>query len=114
MFAVDLSADVLVRADGVSYRVCDLAEFQQARGQGPILPDEAQGAERGMAELKGIIERGELLAFLSRACPIGPLNPPAAAPPRRVALSRVPLLSPDSRAAYSRLGIASASRSSSA
>jgi hypothetical protein len=104
VLAVDLFADVLVRADGVSYRVCDTGELEQARGQGLVLPDEARGAERGLAELTGIIERGELLAFLERACPVGPLDPPAAAPPGRAALAQVPLLSLRSRAAYSRRG----------
>jgi hypothetical protein len=100
VFAVDLFADVLVRADGVSYRVCDLAEFRQARDQGLILPDEARGAEQGLAELIAIIERGELLAFLARACPVGPLSPPDAPPPGRAPLSEAPLLSLESRAAW--------------
>lgn len=100
VFAVDLFADVLVRADGVSYRVGDLAEFRQARDQGLILPEEARGAERGLAELTGMIERGELLAFLSRTCPLTPSSPPAAAPPARAMLSDVPLLSLESRASW--------------
>src|SRR5215469_1149894 len=70
--AMDLFADVLVRADGVTYRVCDLAELDQAHRSGLILPGEADRARAGLAELTGIIERGDLLAFLSRACHIGP------------------------------------------
>jgi hypothetical protein len=102
VFAVDLFADVLVRADGTSYRVCDLDEFGQARRDGLILPGEARGAERGLAELTALAGRGSLLAFLSRAYPPGPLRPPAAAPAGRVPLSRVPLLEPESRAAWLR------------
>jgi hypothetical protein len=102
VFAVDLFADVLVRADGVTYRVCDLGELGQARRDGLVLPGEARGARRGLAELTGIISRGDLLAFLSRTCPIGPLDPPAAAPVGRVPPSQVPLLGPDSRAAWLR------------
>jgi hypothetical protein len=105
VFAVDLFADVLVRADGARYRVCDLAEFRQARERGLILPGEAAGAERGLAELTGLIERGELVAFLSQACPFGPLSPPAAAPSGRVPLAQVPLLSPQSRAEWLRPGL---------
>jgi hypothetical protein len=100
VYAVDLFADVLVRADGVRYRVCDLEEFQRAQDRGLILPAEAQGAGRGLAELTAIIERGELAAFLRQAHPVGPRNPPAAAPPQRVPLARVPLLSSENRAQW--------------
>jgi len=62
VYAVDLFADVLVHADGVSYRVCDLEEFQQARRRGLILPGEARGAQQGLAELTGMIAGGELVA----------------------------------------------------
>ena len=101
VYAVDLFADLLVRADGVRYRVGDLDEFGQARRDGLILPGEALGAERGLAELTAVIERGELLAFLAQAVPIGPLRPPAAMPVDRVPVARVPLLSWASRAARS-------------
>ena len=61
---------------------------------------EPGGAERGLAELTRIIDRGDLPAFLSRAWPIGPLDPPAAAPPGRIPVARVPLLSRENRAAW--------------
>jgi len=70
VFAVDLFADVLVRADSVTYQVCDLEELERARLTGLILPAEARGARSGLAELTGILEQGDLLAFLSRACPL--------------------------------------------
>ncbi len=98
VYAVDLFADVLVQADGVTYRVCDLEQFQQAHSRGLILPGEAQGAQRGLAELTGIIERRELAAFLQQSCPAGPLNPPIASPPDRTPLTQVPLLSEGNRA----------------
>ena len=98
LFAVDLFADVLVHADATSYRVGDLDEFGQARRAGLILPGEATGAERGLAELTGLVERGELLAFLSRAWPVGPRRPPDALTPDRVPVDQVPLLSLDNRA----------------
>jgi len=98
--AMDLFADVLVRADGVTYRVCDLAELDQAHRSGLILPGEADRARAGLAELTSIIERGDLLAFLSRACPIGPLDPPPATPPGRIPLAQVPLLGTKSRGAW--------------
>ncbi len=100
VYAVDLFADVLVHADGVTYRVCDLEEFQQAPGRGLILPGEARGAQQGLAELTGIIERGELAAFLRQTCPAGPLNPPTASPAERAPLTRVPLLSKENRAIW--------------
>ncbi len=102
VLAVDLFADVLVRADAASYRVGDLDELGQAGRDGLILPAEARGAARGLAELAAIVGRGDLLAFVSRACPVGPLQPPAAAPVGHVPLSRVPLLDLDSRAAWLR------------
>lgn len=108
VYAVDLFADVLVRADAVSYRVCDLDELGQARSDGLILPAEARGAERGLAELTALVARGDLLAFLSRACPVGPPRPkarhvvPAAAPVGRVPVAEVPLLGRQSRAAWLR------------
>jgi hypothetical protein len=87
VYAVDLFADVLARADGVTYRVCDLEEFRQAQGQRLILPAEARGARAGLAELTAIIERGELAALLRHTCPDGPLNPPVASPAERILLT---------------------------
>jgi hypothetical protein len=100
VYAVDLFTDVLVRADGVTYRVCDLDEFDEARRRELISPGEADGARQGLAELTAIIEHGGLLAFLARTCPVGPLDPPAASPARRVPLAQVPLLSTEGRAAW--------------
>lgn len=100
VYAVDLFADVLVHADGVTYRVCDLEEFQQARRRGLILPGEARGAQQGLAELTGMIAGGELTAFLRQACPAGALNPPIASPAGRTPLTQVPLLSEENRAAW--------------
>jgi hypothetical protein len=100
VFAVDLFADVLVRADSVTYQVCDLEELERALLTGLILPAEARGARSGLAEHTGIIEEGHLLAFLSRACPMGPLDPPPAAPPGHAPLAQVPLLGIESRRAW--------------
>jgi hypothetical protein len=102
VLAVDLFADLMVLADAASYCVCDLDELGQACRNGVILPAEARGAARGLAELTAIVERGKLLAFLSRVCPVGPLQPPAAVPSGHVPLSRLPLLGMDSRAAWLR------------
>jgi len=102
VLAVDLFADLLVRADAASYRVCDLDELDHAGRDGLIVPGEARGAARGLAELTAIVEHGDLLAFLSRACPVGPLHPPAATPVSYVPLSRIPLLSMNERAAWLR------------
>jgi hypothetical protein len=100
IFAVDLFTDVLVRADASTYQVCDLDEFAQARRDGLILPAEARGAMRGLAELTALIDRGDLLPFLSRTHPIGPLDPPPAPPVAHVPRAQVPLLHPEARAAW--------------
>jgi hypothetical protein len=100
VFAVGLFADVRVRADSISYQVCDLEELDRARLTGLVLPAEARGDRDGLAELTGIIEQGDLLGFLSRACAIGPLDPPPAAPCRRAPLAQVPLLGTESRRAW--------------
>jgi hypothetical protein len=92
VLAVDLFTDVLVRQDAVTYRIADLDEFAQAHRDGLIRPAEARGAEHGLAELTGLVERGKLLAFLSRTYPIGPLQPPAAMRPERVPVDQVRLL----------------------
>jgi hypothetical protein len=102
VLAVDLFADMLVRADAATYRMCDLDELNQACHDGLILPEEARGAARGLAELSAIVERGDLLAFLSRACPVGSLQPPAAVPIGYVPLSQVPLLDLETRASWQR------------
>lgn len=77
VYAVDLFADVLVRADGDTYRICDLQEFEQSCGRGLVLPGDARGARAGLAELTVMVESGELAAFLLQTCPAGPLNPPS-------------------------------------
>jgi hypothetical protein len=79
--------------------VCDLDQFDQARRDGLILPGEVPGAMRGLAELTGIINRGDLLAFLSRTYPVGPLDPPPASPLGHVPRAQVPLLTSENRAA---------------
>jgi len=63
--AADLLADVLVRADRVTYQVCDLEELERALLTGLILPAEARGAGSGPAELIAIIEQGACW----RSCP---------------------------------------------
>lgn len=61
--------------------------------RGLSCPVRQAGPGRGLAEFTAIIERGGLLAFLARACPVGPRDPPAASPACRVPLAQVPLLS---------------------
>jgi hypothetical protein len=50
---------VLVRADRITFRVCDLEELDRARRTGLILRAEARGAQDGLAALTSIIERGD-------------------------------------------------------
>ena len=106
VFAVDLVADVLVRADATTYRVCDLDEFAQARRGGLILPAEARGATHGLTELTALINGGDLLRFLSSTRPIGPVDPPPALPVAHVPRAQVPLLRPEPRATLARGAVA--------
>ncbi|WP_433213704.1 hypothetical protein ACQP00_02465 [Dactylosporangium sp. CS-047395] len=73
--AVDLFADVLVRADGVSHQVQDVAEMEEE-----LQPEQLHDARRGLERLLSIIERGELAAFLDAVWPFGPTDPAPALP----------------------------------
>ncbi len=82
-FAVDLSVDVLVRADLRSLHVGDEDEFEQALSLGLVSPAEGQQARRGLAQLLGLVEAGTLLPWLDQLYPFGPCRPPEAPPMRR-------------------------------
>ena len=82
VFAVDLFADVLVRADSLTYRVCDLEELDRARLTGLVLPAEERGARGGLAELTGIIERAGPAGVLVPGLPHRPAGSAARRPSR--------------------------------
>ena len=82
VFAVDLFADVLVRADSLTYRVCDLEELDRARLTGLVLPAEERGARGGLAELTGIIERAGPAGVLVPGLPHRPAGSSARGPCR--------------------------------
>jgi len=95
--AVDLWIDVLVRADGVAYYVGDEDEFADAMANGWLSQREADGARAGLGELIDIIERKQLIAFLSELQPFRSAEAPPANAMRRVPGSSFPLVHPYSR-----------------
>lgn len=102
VYAVDLEVDVLVKADGITYAVTDLDDFQQSIRRGLISPAETEGVRYGLDHLVELIERDQLLEYLAEVYPFGdaaggvPAPPPAPAP-RTVALADVPLVQPGKR-----------------
>ncbi|WP_433055471.1 DUF402 domain-containing protein [Dactylosporangium sp. CS-033363] len=74
VYAVDLFADVLVRADGVSHQVQDVAEMERE------VREQLREARRGLERLLEKIRRGELIAFLEAVWPFGPTDPTPALP----------------------------------
>ena len=97
VFSVDLWLDVLVREDGVSYRVEDARGFRRAVERGLLSEREARHATAGLRELVALIERGGLVAFLSDAVPFQPSTAPAARPVRLVPVASQPLVQPHRR-----------------
>ena len=94
VFAVDLWIDVLVRADGVAYYVGDEDEFADAMANGWLSQREADGARAGLGELIDIIERKQLIAFLSELQPFRSTQAPPGYAMRRVLASSFPLVHP--------------------
>jgi len=94
VFAVDLFADVLVRADGVTYVVGGQDETKWAATAGLISEKELRGAERALGQLVEIVERGSLMTLLYEAWPLEPSNPRFAPAMERVAICQVAVLAP--------------------
>lgn len=89
-YAVDLELDVLVRADAISHLVTDEDDFERSVRAGLISPAEAACARTELARLVAEIERGDLLALLRRAHPLGPVDAPDELPVERVPVADVP------------------------
>ncbi|MEV0391171.1 DUF402 domain-containing protein [Nonomuraea sp. NPDC050643] len=100
VYAVDLFADILVRADGTSYEVCDLEELAEGARDGLVSPREANAAGHAISELTGLVERGRLVPWLAEVCPFGPSRAPAALPRRDVPLALVPAVRPGVRSTW--------------
>ena len=100
VFAVDLWIDVLVRADGPAYYIGDEDEFDDAIANGWLSQREADGARAGLTELIDIIERKQLMAFLSELQPFRSTQAPPANAMRRAPASRFPLIQPYSRPSW--------------
>lgn len=83
IFAVDLFADVLIRADARRYRVGDMDELEDAPTAGLISAAEAAAAHRGLVDLLELVDAGHLLPWLAELHPFGPCDPPPALPMER-------------------------------
>ncbi|SNY28337.1 hypothetical protein [Paractinoplanes atraurantiacus] len=97
IYAVDLFADVLVAADGISHQVKDLPELQEAVTLGLVSKNEFDGARRGLDRLLGLVSDGDLMSYLDAVCPFGRSLAGPALPMDRVPLADVPELQPRRR-----------------
>ncbi len=100
VYSVDLFADILVRADGVTHNVKDLTDLEQAAADRLVSAAEADNARRGLDRLIGLISAGELVSFLNDVSPFGPSRAKGALPMQRVALEEVPILQPALRPSW--------------
>ena len=95
--AVDLGVEVLVRRDGTTFEIVDLADLDAALSNGLISAREHRYGVEGLARLIDLIQRNGLVPFLSDVCPFGPTSASPATPMRLVPVSDVPLLRPGQR-----------------
>jgi hypothetical protein len=100
VYSVDLFADVLVRADGVTHHVKDLAALEEATADGSVSASEAANARRGLDRLLRLTSTGKLVPFLEEVCPFGSSRAKAALPMQRVPLESVPILQPTLRSTW--------------
>lgn len=101
VYAVDLDADVLIRADARTYAIRDLDALVESVRLELISPAEAQGAVCGLADLLDLVERGRLVDVLHEAYPFGSSASPPAPPVDRVPLITVPEVQPGMRPTWS-------------
>jgi len=100
-FSVDLELDVLAGPDGKTHIVKDEDKFATSVAADYINENEENGARRGLADLRAIVNGEGLNAFLARICPPPnnlsdlPIQPPVAF----LAPADVPLLLPAARRA---------------
>ena len=90
VFAVDLWIDVFVRGDGQTFCIGDEDEFGKANANSWLSDREVDGARTGLSELIDIIERKQLIAFLSELQPFRSTHAPPANAMKRVPTSRFP------------------------
>lgn len=100
VYAVDLFADVLVRADSVTCVVGDVEEMRQAREDGLISARELAAAERALGEVVGLVEARRLLGLLEETWPLEPASPDVTSAMQRVPVSLVPRLAPGLRSSW--------------
>jgi len=100
VLAVDLFADVLVRADGTTFETVDQADFDAALSNGLISASEHRHGTEGLARLMELIQGNVLIPFLTEVCPFGPSSAWPAPPMTLVPLAGVPLLQPGLRSTW--------------
>jgi len=104
VFAVDLFADVLVRADGRTFLVKDEDELAHAAEEGLVSQHEFASARDGLARLVGLIEADGLIPFLHGTFPLGPSDAPEGMPMTQVPLADVPEVQPERRWTWQQSG----------
>lgn len=100
VYAVDLFADVLVRADKTTYVVDDVDEMREAQVGGLVSSRELAAAERAVRQVVELVEGGALLGLLEETWPVEAASPQTATRMQRVPLTAVPRLAPRSRSTW--------------
>jgi hypothetical protein len=94
VFAVDLWVDLLVPSRRPDVLCRRRGRDCRAMANGWLSEREVDGARVGLTELIDIIERKQLIGFLSRLQPFGSTHAPPANAMRRESASRFPLVHP--------------------
>jgi hypothetical protein len=98
LYNVDLTLDILVEPDGVTFSLVDEDTFAEAQARGWLTPVEIAGARRGADELTAIIEGDGLRPFLERILPFDSvIDSQPQEPPRYLPLQDIPLFRFDER-----------------
>ncbi len=75
LFTTDLAVDVLVAADGMTYQVKDVGEFEAWYRQGAFGSDWYEGVKRELAALTQLLETNQFLNFLNAIAPFPTQRP---------------------------------------
>ena len=87
VFTTDLCVDILVGADGSSYKVKDADEFEEMYKAGYFGKQWYENAKQEVASLSGLLDKGQFLDFLNEVTPF-PTIPTKAQPKNKLSVLR--------------------------